>query len=498
MAVAHLPLEGKATSARPPHSGSAQLRRPDGGRPRTGWASVAVCLLLAGCVAGTQSSGDTGPEGPPTSATGEVYPPGSPPEPTRYSETATLFLQRDRLERALELAMEGVEADPENAVHHYLAGVAHARLGNNRKADRFFDEAERIYPAYELDTEPERLNSWAEAFNRGVEAYTTGDVETAFAAWSGAVAIYNLRPEAHRNLASALTAEGRYEEAIEVYQQAVEGLEDRPATRALTDEEIRERERIRVEMEERLGELLLFRERYAEAEPLIRRQLQQDSGQVRLRRQLGRALAGQGKTEEAGEIYSSLLSEQSLEGAELSDVGVALFQAGRHAQAAEAFDRLTRLQPNSRDAWFNYANALLASGSWQKLTSVGDRLLEVDPLNEDAALIVARAYLESGDEPGAARRIERSEAEPVHLEALQMRPSRSETTIQARVVGNRAEPGTPIRLRFTFYTGGETAGAETVTVPAPASDESTAIEVSIDRRATSYRYEVVERADASR
>ena len=462
------------------------------GRVRCGRAAVVLlALTLAGCATTGSTGADRGPEGPPATADGEVYPPGTEPTSTRFSQTATLFLQRGRLERALELATEGLEADPENPIHHYLAGVAHARMGNGAEADGHFREAERIYPAYELEIEPERLSAWAEAFNTGVESYTAGDADAALAAWTTAVAIYDLRPEAHRNLASALTAESRYDEAIDVYQQAVEGLRDRPAIRSLSAEEVEERRAVRLELEERLAELLLFRERYAAAEPLLRRQLQRDSANVGLRRRLGRALSGQGKSEQADDIYLGLLSERSLDGDELSDVGVALFQSGRHQEAAEAFERLTRLRPNSRDAWFNYANALLAAARWTELTRVGDRLMEVDPLSEDAALITARAYLESGDEPGAVERIEVGESAPVYLEALQMRPASSETVVQGRVVGNQADPGTPIRLRFTFYEGDEAIGTETVTVPAPAPEESSAVEATIESRASGYRYEIV-------
>ena len=106
---------------------------------------------------------------------GFVYELGTPPVRTRFSQTATLFLTRGFLERALELALQGVDAEPENPIHYLLAGRAHARLAQYGEADAMFTEAQRIYPAYELDIEPERESAWIELFNEGIAAYSDGE-----------------------------------------------------------------------------------------------------------------------------------------------------------------------------------------------------------------------------------------------------------------------------------------------------------------------------------
>ena len=69
--------------------------------------------------------------------------------------------------------------------------------------------------------------------------------------------------------------------------------------------------------------------------------------------------------------------------------------------------------------------------------------------------------------------------------------SDAETSVQGRVIGNVAEAGTPVRLRFTFYGDDGELGAEAVTVSAPPSKESATFEVSFGSRATAYRYELV-------
>ena len=127
---------------------------------------------------------------------GFVYELGTPPVRTRLSQTATLFLTRGFLERALELALQGVDAEPENPIHYLLAGRAHARLAQYGEADAMFTEAQRIYPAYELDIEPERESAWIELFNEGIAAYSDGNVERTIEAWERAGTMWDLRPDA--------------------------------------------------------------------------------------------------------------------------------------------------------------------------------------------------------------------------------------------------------------------------------------------------------------
>jgi tetratricopeptide (TPR) repeat protein len=386
--------------------------------------------------------------------------------------------------------MEGIDADPTNPIHYFLGGVANARLGRYAEADEMLDEAERIYPAYQLDVEPERLSAWADAFNRGSEHFADGLDEEAIEAWRGATVIYRLRPEAHRNLAMLLSQEGRLDEAAAVYRDLLAGLGELPATRVLEDAERAQRDQDRGEAEERLTDLLLITGDFAEAEPLLRARLSRDPTGTEARQDLAAALAGQDRWEEARLIYDDLLSERSLAETELHSLGVALFRAGVPERAAEAFRRLVDARPVSRDAWFNYANALLAAEEWNTLSEIGDRLLQLDPLGETAGLLVARAHLEVGDEQSALEQMERVDSAPVHLEGLILQSAGSESTLQGRIVGNVAEPGSRLALRVTFYADDAEVQADTA-LAAPPPGESSPFAISARVRAAAYRYEVV-------
>lgn len=445
-------------------------------------------LALAAILAGGCAAGPGGSAGPVVSPTGVVYEPGTPPRDTRYSQTAALYLNSGKPGRALERALEGIEDEPGNPVHHFLAGMAHARLGAWEAADRRLSEAERIYPAYELEVEPVRRAAWADAFNRGAEAWTAGDREEAERLWRGAAALYRLQPEAHRNLAMLLVQDGRFDEAADVYRDLLGGLARAPATRKLDPAEVERRRQELDETEARLSEVLLRADRHGEAETLLRRRLARSPGSARVRRELAEALVGQGRRREAAAIYDGLLSEPELSATDLHDLGVALFGADEPARAAEAFRRLTALRPDSREAWFNYANALFASGAWETLVSVGDRLLALDPLGESAALLVARAHLETGDEGSALRHVARVDSVPVHLEGLVMRPAGGGTQLQGRLVGNVAEEGDTVRLRFAFFDDRGEVATRTVPLLAPLPGKAAAFDLSVDVRADSYHY----------
>jgi tetratricopeptide (TPR) repeat protein len=310
------------------------------------------------------------------------------------------------------------------------------------------------------------------------------------AAWRNAAVIYDLRSEAHRNLASLLARDESFDEAIELYRQALDGLARKPATRLLDSAEVQARADAAAATDESLAQLLMYVNRFEEAEPVLRRQIERDTTNVQLWGDLAAALKGQGKTEEAAEIYGSLLTGRSMESADLFSLGVGLFRAGDYARASEAFARLTGLRPNSRDAWFNYVNALLAGRDWSALARAGDRLVELDPLGKNVGLIAARAHLENGDEPGALQGIRRVDAAPVYVDGLQMQAVEAATRIQGRVVGNQAAPGSPVRLRFTFYQEASELGTQIIELSAPATGESAEFDALFGQRATGFKYEL--------
>ena len=91
--------------------------------PVSSWVSRAFVLAVALVTSGCASAG-SGPPEPVTSPTGYTYPIGTPPTGTLFSQTANLYIRQGSLERAYELALDGIEDNPENPVHYFVAGRA--------------------------------------------------------------------------------------------------------------------------------------------------------------------------------------------------------------------------------------------------------------------------------------------------------------------------------------------------------------------------------------
>jgi tetratricopeptide (TPR) repeat protein len=425
------------------------------------------------------------------SPTGIVYEPGTPPTRSRFSQTAALLLSQGVLDRALAIAEEGIASDTANPIHYFLAGLAQVRIGMYEDAHRNFTIAQRIYPAYELEIEPERRAAWVRLYNDGTDAYDNGEVERALEAWELATMIYDLEHEAPRNLVSLYLSEGRYDDAIRVSELTLAGLQKVPATRFLDSTEVRERGEASLATEATLGQLLMATSRFEDAEPILRRQLERDPGSVDLRADLAAALAGQGRAAAAVELYTELLQVPDLESARLFELGISLFRSQDYDLASQAFGRLTLLRPSSRDVWFNYSNALFGAREWDSLAAAGARLVELDPLGENAGLITARALFEVGDTAAAVLALNNVDATPVYVGELLMRPVQGATRVTGKVVGNVLPPGTPLTLRFVFYDDARLLGNTSVAVNAPAEGASSTFEVQFGSEANAYRYEFI-------
>lgn len=453
--------------------------------------TLAASLVLAGCAAST-TAGTTATA--PTSQSGRTYAPGVKPKETEFAKRAKVALIQKQYDQALTQAQQGIAADSGNAQHHLLAAQALAGLNRFEEAHAAFERAQRIYPAYEEEIEPLREAAWAQAFNAGVTAYNAQKTDEAITAWENANRIYGLRPEGYQNLAAIYTQKGEYDRAIQAYQAGLSSLERTPATRELTAEERTERAEVQSAIQENLAELLLYTERYADAEKLFRQQLARDSSSIALQGKLAAAIAAQpGREAEAQEMYNRLLSMPNLGVEDYQNIGVALFTAKNYGRAGEAFKRVADARANSRDAWYNYANSLYAGDQWAPLVPIAEKLVTLDPLHEDAWLILARAHKETKQNQKALQALQAIEAMPVKLKDLELRTAENRTTVRGNVIGNKAAAGTPVQILFTFYdANGQQLGTQTARVNAPAKDATGKLEVTFENptAAAFYRYEL--------
>lgn len=422
---------------------------------------------------------------------------------TNQTRRAEVLLLQEKADSALLLVQPGLAAaDSANPLYHAIAGEAQATQGNVEAANTHFETALRLFPGYTAEIEGRRTTAWGRLYTKGVTAYGAGNIPATIAAWEQANAVSpGLRHEAYMNLGILYTQERDYEKAAAAYQSALDELNE-PAPATLTPEEASERGTVRSNVLTSLGEILLFTERYTDAEKLFAAEVARDQNDVAMQAKLGAAISAQpGRAAEAAQIYDRLLGSPNLTVADYNSIGVGLHAAENYPRAAEAFAKVAEARRNSRDAWYNYANMLYAAKNWQALLPVATTLLTLDPLNEDSYLILKEAQRNSGQTDAALRTLETADSLPVKLSDLEARLSTGKLTIRGTVIGGSAPANSPVQIRFTsFDDAGNTNGTQTATVTAPARDATTPLLVEVTLPAPAegaatplagYKYELV-------
>ena len=412
---------------------------------------------------------------------------------TRRAELLLVQNKPDSAYAALQTALAG--RDSTNALVRAIAGEAAASMGDVAAGQAHFEAALRIAPNAGPALEARRGDAWARLYNTGAAAYGTGDVDATIAAWEKANQIDpEMRHEGYMNLGILYTGKREYDKAAAAYQTAITTL-DKPAE-GLTPEATAERTQARETIVQSLGEILLFTEKFAEAEKLFQAELAKSPSDVGLQSKVAAAIAAQpGREAEATAMYDRLLAVPNLAIGDYNDIGVALFTAKNYPRAAEAFAKVTAARPDSREAWYNEANALYAAKEWPRLLTVSQKLVALDPLYEDSWLLLKEAQRNSNQNDAALKTLETVETFPVKLTDMNARRSGNRTTISATAASGTAAQGTPVQLRFTFYgADGAVVGTETATINAPAKDASTPVQVVFEGTAPAeggYKYELV-------
>jgi tetratricopeptide (TPR) repeat protein len=397
---------------------------------------------------------------------------------TRYTREANKFIglamtrsdaaqRADYYKQALTHLREGMERDADNAQVWLLAGTVLAALGELQEADRAFTKAVQMHPEYAEEIAGEREAAWIEAFNAGIELMDQQRYDEAIQAMEGAQLIYNQRPEGLMNLGALYASKGESEKAMRAFQDAIE-VSQGPLFEQLDDE--------------------------------------QKESWLRFR-QMARLNVAQ----------------------MTAAMGVDAFQAEDFEAAEEAFRKATEMNPHARDYWFNYVQAIWAQTSpledaleaggaaaedaRQKLPALYDRVekavqrtREADPNGEILYLIEARANRVRADmaadeaakdasHRAALRVLQAHDNLTVTIDNLQVFGDAEGVSIEGELKNRKAAAGAPIRIQFTFLAlDGSTLGQETITVNAPAADETVEFRgrAAVDGELAGWKYTVVD------
>jgi tetratricopeptide (TPR) repeat protein len=342
--------------------------------------------------------------------------------------------------QALQQSHAGIAADAQNPYHYFLAGQAYAGLDSLARAGEMFRRTVEVCPEFAAEVDPVVESAWGTVLGRGHERYQGGDTTGAVALWEAAGAFYARRADPFFNLGVVYAQQGELARAVENYRRALAVVDSTP----------------------------------------------EDTVQTVL----------QAEAEMRASALTGLLS-----------AGAQIFQRDQFGEAAEVFRFLNTADPHNRDAWYNHALTLYKLERWRDLVPVARRLVQLDPLNYNAQIILFNAYkgiseaakaqgnaaLETENRNLALRTLETADALPVQVDGITLANGDESVRITGTVTGAAARAGSPVRLEFTATGPGGDLGTQTVTVTAPARDQTASFELTIPvpSPATSWRYRLV-------
>lgn len=247
--------------------------------------------------------------------------------------------------------------------------------------------------------------------------------------WSHAVAVTKNNDLAHHNLACALAGQGRFDEAIRGYEEAIRmnparadthgGLADALARQQRFAEAIHHYEEVlrlnpgEAEAHNNLGSLLLrggraeeaiqhytealrlnaanpeprvnlalalvTRGAFHEAADQLREVVRLNPNDASARQKLDGVLAAQEKLERAAEPYRAALRSNPRDARAHSELGRVLLESDRVEEAVEHCTEATRQEPKSVQAQYRLGVALARNGEGEKAVRQFELALELDP-----------------------------------------------------------------------------------------------------------------------
>jgi tetratricopeptide (TPR) repeat protein len=236
------------------------------------------------------------------------------------------------------------------------------------------------------------------AYNEfGVELATQGRLDEAIAHYREAIRLKDDYSTPHNNLGIALAAQGKLEEAIAHYRVAIRlkhnyveahnNLGLALAAQGKLEEAIFQyREAIRLkddygETHNNLGLALAAQGKLEEAIAHYREAIRLKDDYVEAHNNLGLALAAQGKLEEAIAHYREAIRLKDVYGETQNNLGLALAAQGKLEEAIVHYREAIRLKDNYLEAHTNLGNALARTGRQTEAIQQLRRALNLDPQN---------------------------------------------------------------------------------------------------------------------
>ncbi len=341
---------------------------------------------------------------------------------------------------ALTQAQAGITADANNPYHHYLAGNAHAGLGNLAGADSAWDRAEQLCPGFTAEIEPAREQAWLTGFQSGLEAYQRGDTAAAIGAWENATVVYDRRPDTYYNLAVVYGQRGDTDRAVAQYRAALAALDRMVPDTSAAGQAARAETRANS-----MAGLLSAGAQLFQAE----------------------------KYQQAADVFRQINTIAPNNRDAWYNHALALYKLERWDPLVPVAQRVIELDPLNYNARIILFNAYKGQSEAFKTARNAER----ERVTRDLAL----------------RSLQEADALPVTVDNVTITNATGKTTLAGVATGAAARAGSPVQLEFTVYSAGGNLGTKTVTISAPAKGATSNFSVEFETAtpATGFQYRVV-------
>ena len=294
---------------------------------------------------------------------------------------AVALCRAGRFEEAERELRALLAATPGDADALQLMGIAASSQGRIEEGLGWFDRAKAARPG-----NPAFMQNRAQAlFQLGRLAEARAEAQALAAIAPGHPAVSELLARLVHEEGVAHHAAGRFGEAADAYQRAIDGGLDMPQVRSNLAGAL-----------DAQGAAQYASGRFSEAEQSHRRALAAQPGWPQALNNLGNALAALGRHDEALRCFREILSTHPREENALANMGAVLHATGDFAGARASYEQALAQRPDFALALNNLGYLLREEGRDDEAAALFERSLALAPANPRTAYNLALARLTQG------------------------------------------------------------------------------------------------------
>ncbi|MCC3415115.1 tetratricopeptide repeat protein [Microcoleus sp. PH2017_02_FOX_O_A] len=353
-----------------------------------------------------------------------------------HFQTAQKLEREGKLEEAIAIYAQAIQANPNNSEFHRSLGEVLQRLGRHSEAIASYRQAIELQPKFSkayhnLGNALGQLKQWESAiasyrqaielkpnlptayYRLGEALQQLGEMEEAIVAYRQAIELNPNNPDFHHSLGEFWRQQGKYQEAIACYRQAIElqpkffkayhNLGNALGQLKQWSEAIASyRQAIELnpnipELQFSLGELLQQQGRHSEAIPCYRQAIELQPKFSKAYHNLGNALGQMKQWSEAIASYRQAIELKPNLPTACYRLGEALQQLGQIDEAIASYRKAIELKPDSSAKfYYNLGELLSQKQQWEEAISCYSQAFELDPNFSPAYYKLRQALAQNG------------------------------------------------------------------------------------------------------